>query len=931
MANHRRPLATWMGPLLGLVVSGATILIPDVALPQGLTAALVGTVSDQQGAAIAGALVRITSPALIGGSPATTTTERGQFRFPSLPPGAYALEIERQGFEPYQEADIRLGGGATIERSPILTLIGVKESIVVEGAGSRLEARNPGFATRFGVQDLDAIPSRRFSSYDLVKSAPGISPTSPAGANILVSAFGSGVDQNQFLIDGTNVTATGNGVARADPGIDFVQELQIQSVGASVEYGNVQGAVVNVITQSGGEQFLSDTSYYSQIAALTSQPLRLEHPDLETGYERDEYRDFSSTVGGPVLRDRLWFFSGYQHQRDYDSQPGTDPNLPRKYEQDKIFAKLTTRLAPGWQLVQSVHGEFWSNPETPTATRPRDATQQLDATVAAMNLGHLTHVASSSTVWDVRVGRFNFTQDTSPTSGDPTIPNRVDLPENIWSGGPQLIGKVRQVRTTVKGTLSHYRPGSLGGDHEFRIGAQVDRGEHRAVSVLPTGTRFVYNSEGVLSERTLQPPANSGGRFITAAAFVSDAVRLGSRVTLNPGLRFDHSRAISQDVPEYDLLLQETGRTIGGRGTVDTWNIISPRVGVVIKLDATGRTMLRANAGRFSQGMLTGEIAAIHPGRPRITTISEPSGVAVVRDPSQIKLDPAIRPPHTDQYSIAIDREVTPRLAVSLAYVRKNGSDFIGWEEVAGSYSEQPAYLNDGRVLQVLKLITAPRDRLFLLTNPENYLLTYDGLIVAVERRRARGWQAFGSYTLSRAYGLQPSSGTTAAGTQVATVGSPPASFAAGITFGQDPNDLTNARGRLPNDRPHMLRVMTTVDVPHTSVVVAAHLQHLSGKPWAKTATINPNPGAQTRPVLIESRGTERLSSQTLLDFRVSRAFGLGVLGRIELRFDVLNALNDTAEESIRSEVYNALTVGQANAFIDPRRAMLSVKLNLGQ
>ena len=111
---------------------------------------------------------------------------------------------------------------------------------------------------------------RRFSSFDLVKTAPGISPTSPGGGNILVSAFGSGVDQNQFLIDGTNVTATSNGIARADPGVDFIQELQIQSVGASVEYGNVQGAVVNVITRSG------------------SQPLSIRRVVLRTGRSADQ-------------------------------------------------------------------------------------------------------------------------------------------------------------------------------------------------------------------------------------------------------------------------------------------------------------------------------------------------------------------------------------------------------------------------------------------------------------------------------------------------------------------------------------------------------------------------------------------------------------------------------------------------------------------
>ena len=163
-------------------------------------------------------------------------------------------------------------------------------------------------------------------------------------------------------------------------------------MGASVEYGNVQGAVVNVITKSGSNRFQYDAAYYWQTAALTSQPVRRVYDparQLDSGYERAGYRDFTTSLGGPIVRDRLWFFSGYQHLRDSDSQPGTNPDLPREYEQDKIFAKLTWRLAPGWQLVQSFHDEFWSNPETPSATKPRDATQRLDASVPAINFGHL--------------------------------------------------------------------------------------------------------------------------------------------------------------------------------------------------------------------------------------------------------------------------------------------------------------------------------------------------------------------------------------------------------------------------------------------------------------------------------------------------------------------------------------------------------------
>jgi hypothetical protein len=930
--QRRRALATWIGPLLGLVVSGAAILIPGVALAQGLTGALIGTVKDANGGVLPGATVRVSSPALIGGRRTLTTNENGQLRFPALPPGLYVLDIELAGFASSKEVDIPIGAGATIERTVLLRVAGVVDSIVVEGRGSRVDARNSGFGTRVGPEDLTAIPVRRLSVYDWVKTAPGVSPTSPAGPSMLVSAFGSGVDQNQFFIDGMNVSAPTNGVGRSDPSVDFVQELQIQSVGVSAEYGNVQGAVVNIITRSGSNRFLYDASYYAQTAALTSQPVLREYDRVnhaQSGFERDKYRDFTTTLGGPVVRDRLWFFSGYQHLRDYDSQPGTDPVYPRTYEQDKILGKLTWQLAPAWQLVQSFHEEFWFNPEVPTSTKPTVATQFVKGSVPATNFGHLTHAPAGNTVWDVRVSRYSFLSETSPPSGDRTIPNRVDQPGNLWSRAPQTIGEVKHSRASAKVTAGHYRPRLLGADHEWKVGAQLDRGEHRGHMVIPGGERQVYNG-GVLQQRTLQDPTHSGGEFVTAAAFVSDTLRLGSRVTINGGIRFDHTRAISQDMHRLDANGDDTGEMIDGRGTMGTWNTMSPRLGVIAKLDVAGRTMLRGSYGRFGQGVLTGEVSFFHPGQTITRTIAEPSGVTtMVTNPAELQFDRELRMPYTDQYSIGVDREIGSRLAVSAAYVRKDGRNFIGWTDVGGQYREDSVLLSDGRTMQVFALTNLRSDRRYRLTNPADYSLTYNGLVMAVEKRRAHGWQAFGSYTLSRAYGLQPSSGTTAAGAQVATVGSPPGLFASPVTFGRDPNDLTNADGRLPNDRPHIFRVMTSVDVPRTGFVVASNLQHYSGKPWAATALINPQDSQ--RRVLLEPRGSQRLPSQTLLDFRVSRAIRFGNVAQVELRLDVLNLLNDTAGESVETDVFFDPAFGRANIFMDPRRAMVSVKLNLGR
>src|SRR6185436_18425721 len=112
---------------------------------------------------------------------------------------------------------------------------------------------------------------------------------------------------------------------------------------------------------------------YGQTAGLTSQPVRLDLPapaSGRTGFARIRYRDLTTSLGSPGIRDRLWFFAGYQYLRDYDAQPGTDPQFPRKYEQDKVFLKLNWRFSPNTQLMQSIHDEFWFNPEPPTIVKP---------------------------------------------------------------------------------------------------------------------------------------------------------------------------------------------------------------------------------------------------------------------------------------------------------------------------------------------------------------------------------------------------------------------------------------------------------------------------------------------------------------------------------------------------------------------------------
>jgi hypothetical protein len=906
-------------------------LLSIEAHAQSLSGALTGTVKDSQGGVLGGAVVRITSPALMGGERQDVSNEKGQWRFPVLPSGEYVLNVEATPkFAPFRREGLTIGAGDTLELAIVLQLAGVSVSVDVEA--SALNSRATGLETRFGQDYIRTVPTRRYSMFDLIRSTPGVSPSSPSSGTVnTVSVFGSAVNENAFLIDGTNFTCPCQGVSRAEPIVDVIQELHVQSMGASVEFGNIQGGVFNVVTKQGGARFAGQASYYGQPASLTAQPIILPVTGgSPSGYERVKYQDLTGSVGGPVKRDRLWFFGAIQYLRDYDSQPGVDPTKPRKYEQNKFFGKLNWRLTPNLQLMQSFHQENWVNPTPPTIATPFETTQRVHASVPNMTFAHLTHAVSNRTVWEARVGRFTLDQDADPSSGDRTTPPRRDLVTGISSHNAADIRHLMLDRLTTKAVLHRYQPDWLGVDHELKTGVSVERGEHQLLQLIPGGVQYL-DSNGNQSQAVYRAPSIAGGVFITSAVFASDSFTLQNRITVDAGLRFDHNRAVSQDLPVVDAEGRETGQFTEGLGTIYTQNVLSPRFGVNMRLDDNGRTMLRGNYGRFNQGILTGELDPISPGITPTTTMAWDGAtggyttpVSVVDPKKNLAIDPDTRTPHTDEFSVALDREITSRVRTSVAYVGKRGTDYIGWTDTGGEYRSETRTLADGTVLPVFLLTNGTAARRFLLTNPEPFAVDYDALVLAVEKRLSTRWQASGSYTYSKTRGLLVTSNAAAAEPQFSTIARP--SF---LTFGQDPNDLTNATGRLPNDRPHIFRSTGIVHLPWQEILIAGNFQYFSGKPWAATTQVTLPQGTQR--IMLETRGTRRLPSQSLLDVRIAKTFAISSATRIELILDALNLLNDTAAEAIASDNLSAQTFGRATQFMDPRRVMLGVRLNLGR
>ena len=179
---------------------------------------------------------------------------------------------------------------------------------------------------------------------------------------------------------------------------------------------------------------------------------------------------------------------------------------------------------------------------------------------------------SDRTLWEARVGRFTLDQDSDPSSGDRTTPFHRDQATGLSSGNAPQIGGLMLDRITAKAVLHRYQSGSLGTDHHFRVGVQFERGEHRLRQAFPGGVQYV-DSNSAPFQAIFRAPSIAGGVFLTSAVFASDSFSIRNRITADAGVRFDHSRAISQDLPVVDAEGHETDAGTPGLGTLYTWNV----------------------------------------------------------------------------------------------------------------------------------------------------------------------------------------------------------------------------------------------------------------------------------------------------------------------------------------------------------------------
>lgn len=266
----------------------------------GTTGALSGSVSDSKGAALPGVRVAIESPALIGGARTLTTGADGRFSFPAVAPGVYVVKAELQGFVAQEKSDVQVRLDRTTTLVVTMPEAKLSADVTVSAATPQVDATRVGAAENFTdsyIQKASVGSANR--SYDAVVSqAAGVS-----GSNVL----GSTSTENIYLIDGltSNDAATGDVGTRLN--FDVIQEISFQATGFEAEYGGATGGVVNLITKSGGNAFSGSFDVRYRDESFNENG---DHFDRDN--ETSSFFAPAATVGGPLLKDRLWFFAAYE-------------------------------------------------------------------------------------------------------------------------------------------------------------------------------------------------------------------------------------------------------------------------------------------------------------------------------------------------------------------------------------------------------------------------------------------------------------------------------------------------------------------------------------------------------------------------------------------------------------------------------------------
>jgi outer membrane receptor protein involved in Fe transport len=634
--------------LLGVMLLFAAMPASAQSVTEG---AISGTVRITSGEVLPGATVKATSAALVTGERQAVTSGEGRFVLLSLPPGTYDLTVTMQGFKTATAKGLIVERGTTLD-VPIMMEIGqFEETVTVTSVSPIVDTRSSTVDTTFDDKLLAKIPTARNPFYDLALTAPGMGSVGAEETWLpSPSAYGSANSQNITLVNGVNTTnprgsAWGSLVA---VNYNMVEEVKVLSLGAKAEYGNYSGAAIDVITKSGGNEYHGDVSYYSYVGSESDNTpssagaswMKID-PTLDVTTHLASSKEPSITLGGPILRDALWFYVGVSNPKSETGAPlRTLPDIANIKLYD---AKLTSEFAVNHRAWLGLHYEDTSA-KNGTWGNGWDASMVYDSKTTNFSPQlQYQWVASPTNIVGLKYLAFDSKQTpyTSGVTGHPGYINWwkwLPVRDMGTDGDFPYIEAQRSKRQTVQADFSHYADNFLG-EHDVKFGVQYTKAEGNYLGGYFQGyANFAYpypwwpygpaqdwwwnGDDGwqwgtdenpvypIYNRKVETNPYLTVRKSDNTGAFIDDSWVVNDRFTVNLGLRYDHSTAgygtgqiYEQFTSPSDIEHPTAIRDRGGAGTVYDFNTWSPRIGIAWTATEDRKTVVRAHFGRYYAAM----------------------------------------------------------------------------------------------------------------------------------------------------------------------------------------------------------------------------------------------------------------------------------------------------------------------------------------
>jgi hypothetical protein len=551
-----------------------------------------------------GVTVTVTSPSLQG-TRSTVTSANGDYLFPSLPAGEYSVTFEAQGLQPVKQ-ELRLGAAQASTLDAEMAGTAITEEIQVTGTLENI-SQSVQTATTLTKQLIDQLPTGRSVS-EIVSLSPGVQPNGPSKStdtgigNITIA--GAPTYENLFLVNGVVVNENIRGQALDLFIEDSVQETTTAAAGVSAEYGRFSGGVVNVLTKSGGNTFSG-----SLRTRVTNQSWVSKTPLTTTRTDKN-IPTYEATLGGPILKDRVWFFLAGRTFDKTETINTSITNIPYDSGQDqqRYEGKLTASLTPSHTLIGTYmkindkqKGNSFNTILDLLSVYDRETPQELYS-------GNYTGVLSENLLATLQYSKRKFTFIGSGAPSTDLIAGTLLLDRSRSSAryhSPTFCGvcdpELRDNKNYL-GKLSYFLSSEGLGSHDIVGGVDVfddirlsnnhqSGSDYRILgtsAILRGGDIFpVFASDGSTIIQYNPIPKNSlGTSFKTNSLFVNDTWRYNDRLSFNVGVRYDAN----------------DGKNAEGKKVAKD-SKISPRLGLTFDTRNDGRLVLHGSYGQYVAGL----------------------------------------------------------------------------------------------------------------------------------------------------------------------------------------------------------------------------------------------------------------------------------------------------------------------------------------